>query len=114
MRLRLHGRACKAKKEEEGDRQSSSSFIGRLGGRKRYCPEDLPLRSIPPRLTARCLPLTAAGGQGPQDNTAYDYAHITHLTARCLPLTAAGGQGPLDNTACDPGRPFHPSKYRLP
>ena len=24
--------------------------------------------------TARCLPLTAAGGQGPQDNTAYDHA----------------------------------------
>ncbi len=38
-------------------------------------PQDLPLRSIPPRLTARCLPLTAAGGQGPQDNTAYDHAY---------------------------------------
>ena len=25
----------------------------------------------PPRLSARCPPLTAAGGQGPQDNTAY-------------------------------------------
>ena len=45
-------------------------FHGRRGVRKRYCPSDLPLRSIPPRLAARCPPLTAAGGQGPQDNTA--------------------------------------------
>ena len=63
--------------------------FGGIGGRKRYCPEDLPLRSIPPRLTARCPPLTAAGGQGPQDNTSYDHASMqkrgqdrTHLPHR--------------------------------
>ena len=48
--------------------------IGGISGRKSYCPSDLPLRSIPPRLTARCLPLTAAGGQGPQDNVSCDQA----------------------------------------
>ena len=58
-------------------------FHGRRGGRKRYCPSDLPLRSIPPRLAARCPPLTAAGGQGPPDDTAYDRAHIHYY--RLLP-----------------------------
>ena len=47
-------------------------FHGQRGVRKRHCPSDLPLRSIPPRLTAWYLPLTAAGGQGPQDKTACD------------------------------------------
>ena len=81
-------------------------FHGRSGGRKRYCPSDLPLRSIPPRLAARCLPLTAAGGQGPQDNTAYDHAIRRFPSSprwrAHRPLTAAGGQGPQDNTAYGP------------
>ena len=81
-------------------------FHGRRGVRKRYCPSDLPLRSIPPRLAARCPPLTAAGGQGPQDNTACDHAIRRFPSSprwrAHRPLTAAGGQGPQDNTACDP------------
>ena len=110
-------------------------------GRKRCCPEDLPLRSIPPTPCgvgpARLRPRVA---RVLQDNTAYDpstsdpslprlaawappaygrgwpgsfrttplatQAHPIHpshaLRHRSLPLTAAGGQGPQDNTACAP------------
>ena len=55
-----------------------------LGCNKQYCPSDLPLRSIPP--TPRCgpRPLAAAGGQGPQDNTAYDL-HIHSCTLKPAP-----------------------------
>ena len=56
-------------------------FHGRRGVRKLYCPSDLPLRFIPPRLAARCPPLTAAGGQGPQDNTACGLAHTRFISS---------------------------------
>jgi len=39
----------------------------------------------PPRLAARCPLLTAAGGQGPQGNTAYDPANIRSIPSR-LPV----------------------------
>ena len=79
-------------------KRSGLFFCRCLFGRKGYCPEDLPLRSIPPRLTARCLPLTAAGGQGPSgQHRLRTCTSAPSLPLRCacgsLPLTAAGGQG---------------------
>ena len=106
------------------------------GSRKRYSPSDLPLRSIPPRLTARCLPLTAAGGQGPQGNTAslhppqlrfavlllsgrkrYSPSDLTlrsippRLTARCPP---AYGRGWPVSSGQHRLRPMHKSTVAIP
>jgi len=51
-------------------------------------------------------PLTAAGGQGPQDNTACDIIQIRFIPLKlpCAcswPPTSAGDQDPQDNTAFD-------------
>ena len=49
--------------------------------------------SLPRRFACGPRPLTAAGGQGPQDNTAYDPATSIHSSAAALKAmaTAPGG-----------------------
>ena len=79
-------------------------------------PADLPLRSIPPRLTARCLPLTAAGGQGPSrqhrlrpciSTTSFTppLSKAARTASRLRPRVARALQ---DNSACDHAHPLHP------
>ena len=81
-------------------------FHGRRGVRKRYCPSDLPLHSIPhaPRLSDVVNPFHGrSGGRKRYCPSDLPLRSIPpRLTARCLPLTAAGGQGPQDNTAYGP------------
>ena len=93
------------------------------GGRKRHCPSDLPLRSIPPTPygvgPARLRPRVARVRRTIPLTTKAHPIHPSHaLRRRPRPLTVAGGQGPPDDTAYDqahirscrlkPGGPEHP------
>ena len=79
--------------------------------RKLNCRKRIVLRTFrsapsPPLRCACGYPLTAAGGQGPQDNTACDIIQIRFIPLKlpCAcgwPPTSAGDQDPQDNTAFD-------------
>ena len=68
-------------------------------------------------LRHRSLPLTAAGGQGPQDNTAYDPStsdpSLPRLAARASPAYGRGWPGSSGQHRLRPASiALHPSAYK--
>ncbi len=115
-----------------------------MGCRKRYCPSDLPLRSIPPAALRLRVPACGRGWPGSSgqhrlrpciSTPSHFLLHLPHCvvcstggTASSIvlrtfrsapspplrfacgyPLTAAGGQGPQDNTAYGLAYPLLPT-----